>query len=120
MRTKRGTELPLGSLDQYVLCTILRQNPNSYGVSIREDIEKRTGRTISLGAIYGTLDRLEGEGWIEARKGEATPERGGKRKLYFTVTGLGQAILSRSFSDLSRMAQGSGSILKPVTTRVQS
>ena len=100
------SNLDLTTLEQHVLSAAQRLHPNAYGVTIRDDIEQRTGQSRSIGSIYSVLDRLETRGFLESRLGEATPERGGKRKLYFTITARGQLAAERSYSALRSMRRG--------------
>lgn len=79
----------IGEFEELVLLAILKLGEGAYGVPIREALEEATGRTISVGALYATLNRLEEKGLISARAGEATPERGGRAKRYFRVEGGG-------------------------------
>lgn len=77
-------EKKLGEFEQMVLLALLRLRENAYGSAVRVEIEKRTGREISIGALYTTLERLEKQGLVRSRIGEPTAERGGRRKKYFT------------------------------------
>ena len=86
----------LGTLEQSVLYAILRLRENAYGVTIQAEIKEATGRALSFGAIYTTLEWLENKGFINARLGEATATRGGRAKRYVSVTGTGQAALHRT------------------------
>ena len=74
-----------------ILLAILRIGEEAYGVPIAREIEVTTGRVVQLPAIYTALDRLEGQGLLASRLGEATAQRGGRAKKYFslTPTGLG-------------------------------
>jgi PadR family transcriptional regulator PadR len=79
----------LGEFEQIVLLAILRVGVDAYGISIRAEIEARTGRDPSAGALYTTLDRLEDKGFVTSRVGDPTPKRGGRAKRYFCVTSGG-------------------------------
>ena len=83
----------LGLLEQQVLYACLQLRPNGYGVSIGDEIERRTGKVYSPGSIYAAIERLEGKGYLERRKGEASAIRGGRAKVHFTVTALGRKAL---------------------------
>jgi PadR family transcriptional regulator PadR len=84
----------LGSFELVVLLAVLRtQERGAYGVSIRREIEERTGRTPSPGATYTTLDRLESKGLVLSCMGESSPERGGRAKRLYRVNGAGMAVL---------------------------
>ncbi|MCE2996665.1 MAG: PadR family transcriptional regulator [Cyclobacteriaceae bacterium] len=79
----------LGEFEELVLLTIAVLNENAYGVSIKEDIEQRTDRSISIGALHSTITRLEEKGFITSWLGDPTQERGGRRKRYFQLTNQG-------------------------------
>ena len=96
----------LGEFEQLLLLAILQLDDETHGARIRAVIEARTGRTVSPGAIYTALDRLEARGLVSSRLGEPTAQRGGKRKRHYTVEADGVALLRRSQDALTRMAQG--------------
>lgn len=96
----------LGSTDLQVALAILRQAPNAYGVSVCEEIERRTGNAPSVGAVYAALERLEDQNLIVSRKGDPTPERGGRSKLYFTLTPTGAAAIEESLNGIDAMRRG--------------
>ena len=96
----------LGEFEQLVLLALLRLGNNAYGVTVRAEIERRAGRDVALGAIYKTLSRLEEKGYIRSTIGDPTPERGGRRKKFYTVEALGVKALNHSFTALKRMSHG--------------
>jgi DNA-binding PadR family transcriptional regulator len=96
----------LGEFEQLVLLALVRQGSDGYGISIAADIGDRTGRDVSIGAVYKTLDRLEGKGWVVSRVGEPTPERGGRRKKHFRLSATGQRVLRQSIAALRSMTDG--------------
>ena len=96
----------LGEFEQLVLLAVMRLGPESYGVTIREEIEARSGRDVSLGAIYPTLDRLEQKGYVKSYTGEPTGERGGRSKRHFVLQQLGEEALRRSWEMLSSLWDG--------------
>jgi DNA-binding PadR family transcriptional regulator len=98
--------MDLTTLEQHLLLAVLGLHPNAYGVSVQEHIKDRTGREPSTGSVYASLDRLEEKGFVKSRQGEATAERGGKRKLYFTVTAPGQRALKESLQAIDALSQG--------------
>jgi PadR family transcriptional regulator PadR len=98
------TDLTL--LQQQMLLAIMRVHPNAYGVSIRDEIKTRINKEYSLGSIYAVLERLETDGLIKSREGEATPVRGGRKKLYFTITGAGEKALQASLNAMEAMRHG--------------
>jgi DNA-binding PadR family transcriptional regulator len=99
-------DLLLGEFEQLVLIALIRLGHESYGVTICDDISARTGRAISLGAVYKTLERLETKGLVASRIGEPTAERGGRRKKHFKVLAAGHRALKQSMAALRRMTDG--------------
>jgi PadR family transcriptional regulator, regulatory protein PadR len=97
--------IEIGSLEQQVMLAIMRLHPTGYGIAIQDQIEDRTGRSYSVGAIYAALDRLEEKGFIASKQGEPTAERGGRRKLYFRLTAPGQMALQQSLQAIDALRQ---------------
>lgn len=83
----------IGAFEELVLLAALGLGGSGYGVTIRAELEAETGETISLGAVYATLDRLERKGLVRSTVGPATAERGGRRKRVFRVSASGSAAL---------------------------
>jgi PadR family transcriptional regulator PadR len=98
----------LGSLEQIVLLALLRLGANAYGMTVRREIEERTGRNISIGAIYTTLERLQAKGLVSSHVGEPTAERGGRAKRYFRLEPRGEEALRASQEMLNNMRVGLG------------
>jgi DNA-binding PadR family transcriptional regulator len=96
----------LGEFEQLVLLALMRLGADAYGVSICQDIADRTGRDVSLGAVYKTLERLEDKGLVSSRIGEPTPERGGRRKKHYQLLAAGQRAVRESLTALRRMTEG--------------
>jgi len=96
----------LGEFEQVVLLAVQRLEGQGYGMSIRREIEKRTERGVSIGAIYATLDRLEQEGYLKSWEGDSTPVRGGRSRRHFQLRPEGGDALRRSRGMLDRMWDG--------------
>jgi PadR family transcriptional regulator PadR len=96
----------LGEFEHIVLLALLRLADRAYGVTVRQEIEARIGREVSIGAIYATLDRLEAKGLVKSHLGDPTPERGGRSKRFFQVTAKGVAALDRTHRALRSMTEG--------------
>lgn len=79
----------LGQHELMVMLAILRLGREAYGVPIAAEIAERTGREMLQGSVYAILERLEAKGFVSSRLGDATPERGGRAKRYFTLTAEG-------------------------------
>jgi PadR family transcriptional regulator, regulatory protein PadR len=100
--------MELTTLEQHALLAIVALQPSAYGISIQDHIARNAGYEPSVGSIYASLDRLEDKGFVRSKQGEATRERGGRRKLYFSVTAPGQKALRESLKavgSLSRAAR---------------
>jgi PadR family transcriptional regulator PadR len=103
----------LGQFELMVLLAILQAGDDAYGVPIAREIEDTTGKEVALGSIYAALDRLEAKGLVTSEMGDPTPERGGRAKRYFTVTGKGvrearetQRTLKKLWSGLPELEGG--------------
>ena len=96
----------LGSLEQVVLLALLRLGANAYGMTVRREIEERTGRGISIGAVYTTLERLESKGFVTSHFGEPTAERGGRAKRHFRIEPSGEEALRASQEVIRKMSSG--------------
>lgn len=83
----------LGEFEELVLLTVAVLGDDAYGVSIKEEIERRADRSISIGALHSTIARLEEKGFLKSYLGGATQERGGRRKRYFQLTYGGKSAL---------------------------
>ena len=96
----------MGEFEQLVLLAVLRLGDQAYGMAVRAELEARTGRDVSYGAVYTTLDRLEEKGYVAHRMGEATPERGGRAKKYFRALPEGREALRATQQALTVMWKG--------------
>ena len=72
-----------------ILLAVTRVGDDAYGVTIAHEIETTAGRTVQLPAVYAALDRLEKQGLVRSRLGDATPQRGGRAKKHFSLTQAG-------------------------------
>ena len=96
----------LGEFEYLVMLAIVRLGANAYGMRVRQEIATRTGRDVTIGAVYATLDRLAEKGLLAATVGDPSPERGGRAKRSFTLTGAGMEAVNRSRQDLAKMLEG--------------
>jgi DNA-binding PadR family transcriptional regulator len=100
---------PPGEFEQLILLAVLRLGEGAYAVPVRREIEARTGRIPTRGAVYVTLERLEEKGYLDSWLGEPVAERGGRPRRYYRVRPSGVRALEDSWVALRRMWQG----LKP-------
>lgn len=96
----------LGQFEEVVLLSTLRLGAQAYGARVRQTVEEATGRSVSIGAVYATLDRLERKGFISSFQGEATPERGGRAKRYFRVEGAGIQAINDTLAVRNKLTAG--------------
>ncbi len=97
----------LGEFEMLVLFAILRlERDGAYGVTIREEIELRTGRRVWTGAVYTALDRLSERGLVSSEEGAPTAERGGRRKRLYRLEPVGAEALSESVRTFQSMSRG--------------
>jgi PadR family transcriptional regulator PadR len=97
---------PLGDFEQLVLMGVLRLDDEAYGAAIRREIHERSGRDVSINAVYTTLDRLEGKGLLRSWVGEPTAERGGRRRKFYELRPPGVAALRQAYHAFHSMAEG--------------
>jgi PadR family transcriptional regulator, regulatory protein PadR len=95
-----------GEFEQIVLLAVLRLGEEAYGMRVRREIHLRTGRDVTIGAVYTTLERLETKGMVESSLGEATEERGGRAKRFFRVTADAVESLNRARAEMNNMLEG--------------
>lgn len=80
----------LGEFEEVVILTIGILNNQAYSASIKDEIEARLSRTVSMGALHTALKRLEDKGYLKSYAGESTEERAGRPKRYFEITAMGK------------------------------
>lgn len=86
----------LGEFEEVVILTIGILNNEAYSVSIKDEIESRLSRSVSMGALHTALRRLEDKGYLKSFAGETTKERAGRPKRYFEITALGKKAMQYS------------------------
>ena len=96
----------LGEFEHIVLLALLRLEDKAYGVTVRQEIQARTNREVSIGAVYATLERLQAKGYTRSFRGEPSPERGGRAKRFFRITAKGVSAVNRTQQAVQRMTEG--------------
>jgi DNA-binding PadR family transcriptional regulator len=86
----------LGEFEQLVLLAVVRLDREAYGVQIRRELEETAGRAVTIGTVYGTLERLEEKGLLRSTRSDPEPVRGGRARRYFAVTPSGERELART------------------------
>lgn len=101
----------LGEFEEVVLLTVAVLDDGAYGVAITDELDRQTGRSVSISAVHSALHRLEEKGMLISKMGDATAERGGRRKRLFTVTALG----SRTLHDIRAVRDQLWNAIAPQT-----
>lgn len=96
----------LGDLEELTLLAVLRLGDGAYGGTIRDELKKKAGRSVSVSTVYVTLMRLEEKGYAESWKGESTASRGGKAKRHYAVTPEGVEAVRATRDVRDRMWRG--------------
>ena len=96
----------LGEFEVLILSSLSILGENAYGMTIHEKIEELGERTVSLGAVYTTLDRLEQKGFAKSWFSDPTPERGGRAKRYFEITASGKRALNAAARVANNVVNG--------------
>jgi PadR family transcriptional regulator len=96
----------LGEFEQLLLLTVLRLGADAFGTEIARELDQRADRSVSRGALYTSLDRLEDKGLVRWKAASGTPARNGFPRRVYTVTPAGVAALRESRDTLQRMWRG--------------
>lgn len=108
---------PLGDFELVVLLAAIRLWDGAYGIAMLREIEERTGRAVTGGALYVTLDRLEAKGYLRSRLEQPSAERGARPRRYVTVTNKGLRAVRESRAALLNLMDGLDGVLGPVAGR---
>ena len=84
----------LGEFEQLVLLAIVRCDGEAYGMQVLQEIQRTTGRSVTIGAVYGTLERLEEKALLSSTRDEGT--RAGRARRYFRLEPAGAEALTRA------------------------
>jgi len=96
----------LGEFEHIVLLALLRLESNAYGAAIRQLLQAEIDRDVALGALYSTLERMEKKSLVVSKLGEATAQRGGRPKRFFSVTAEGKVALKHAKQAMDTMWLG--------------
>ena len=96
----------LSDFELYVMLAVAALDDGAYGVSIATRINDRTGRDVSIGAVYATLGRLADKGFVSFRVSDPEPVRGGRARKLVSLTVAGMRALRRTTDELARMLEG--------------
>jgi PadR family transcriptional regulator, regulatory protein PadR len=96
----------LGEFEYLLITAAAGLGDEAYGAAIREEIESATGQRCSIGALYTTIDRLEGKGFLNTWMGDATAQRGGRAKRMVRVTPKGVEAAKDFYDTVMRVSRG--------------
>lgn len=96
----------LGEFEYLVLLAVLRLGDGAYGMTVRRELDEIAGREAGIGSVYQTLDRLERKGYLTSRSSDPDPDRGGKPRRFFAISGLGRRVVLEVRRSTSRMWEG--------------
>lgn len=96
----------LGEFEQMVLLAVARLGDDAYGMSILEELERRTGRGASVASVYAALDRMGRHGYVRSRVGEPSAARGGRAKRFFVLEPAGARALTHARHALDALWDG--------------
>lgn len=95
-----------GGFETLLMLAVLRLGENAYGVTIRQELLDKAGKDVAVGAIYTGLERLARKGYVQSRLGDPTPERGGRAKRFYRLTGGGVKVLNETQSAMRKLSAG--------------
>lgn len=98
--------MALNETEQMVLLALVHLGDDAYGVTVRREIEERSGHSVSIAAVYACLDRLSRQGFAASWLSDPTPERGGRARKHFRITAAGAAALKDARRAMDRMWAG--------------
>ena len=90
----KGTQL--GEFEELVLLIVGVLYPEAYGLNVRMEIHRQTGRKVAIGAVHSALSRLQDKGFVKSNLADATHERGGRRKRLFQITAAGKRAMEKN------------------------
>ena len=93
----------LAEFEIYVMSALARLGDDAYGLTIRQEIESRSGRRVSIGAVYATLERLNVKGYVRFQASDPRPVQGGRSRKHARLTPLGQRVFDEATERLLRM-----------------
>ena len=103
----------LGSLELAALLSVVRLGDDAYGLAVRHDLAERTGRDLSVGAVYTTLQRLEDKGLLRSHASAPLPVRGGRSRRQYVLTGAGSRAIRDAERQAASMWAGVGTRIRP-------
>ena len=98
--------MALGDLEQLVMLALMHLEGEGFGAAVQREIETRAARTVSLGAVYTSLSRLEEKRFIASHIGEPLAQRGGRRRRVYCVLPAGRVAIAQAFRAIRELSRG--------------
>ncbi len=98
--------MALGDLEQLVMLALLRLGDDGFGAAVQREIAERSGRDVTLGAVYTALARLEEKGFVESFVGDPLPQRGGRRRRHYAVRPEGREAIAEAWRAMKALSRG--------------
>ena len=98
--------MALGDLEQLVMLALLRLGDDGFGAAVQREIAERSGRDVTLGAVYTALARLEEKGFVASYVGDPLPQRGGRRRRHYEVRPEGRAAIAEAWRAMKALSRG--------------
>ena len=98
--------MALGDLEQLVMLALLRLGDDGFGAAVQREIAERSGRDVTLGAVYTALARLEEKGYVRSRVGDPLPQRGGRRRRHYDVLPAGRTAIAEAWQVMRALSRG--------------
>lgn len=98
--------MALGDLEQLVMLALLRLGDDGFGAAVQREIAERSGRDVTLGAVYTALARLEEKGFVESFVGDPLPQRGGRRRRHYAVRPEGREAIADAWRAMKALSRG--------------
>ncbi len=102
----------LSRSDEILMLSILRLKDRAYGVTIVKDVFERSGKKLTFGSLWVSLDILHRRGYVAKKMADPTPERGGRSKIYYSLTRKGIKALQEAREFQRSLWQGIPEVLK--------
>ena len=96
----------LAEFEIYVMAALVRLGEEAYGMTVRQEIEARSGRAVAIGAVYATLERLSGKGYVRFHVSDPRPVQGGRARKHACLTAAGRRAFDEAASMMLRMLPG--------------
>jgi PadR family transcriptional regulator PadR len=97
---------PLGTFEEQVMLAVLRTGDEAYGMNVRRELEKVTGRSVTIGSVYVTLDRLEAKGLVSSERSVSAARAARSSRRVFAVTSDGARALVETKAMRERLWRG--------------